>query len=274
MQQKGIAFGLVCCSLNLEVINRIQISSFEIEKDTWVDTVFSEHYADILYSASIKNTPGKIYFLFEHKSYTDHRTSRQILRYQNQIWDQLEQQDPKMSKMPVIVPIIVYHGKKPWNIVNSTKPLFAIIKGTERHVPDFRSVIVDLNVLDIERCSHSVVLTAFLSALKYSGNPKLFTVPGPMVRSFSGLENSETQYLAEVLLYLGAVIPKDKRDLFLEIIKREHRDGVTIMKTIADSFRDEGIQIGVERGRKQGREEGKMIDKIEIARKLLKKGWI
>lgn len=91
------------------------------------------------------------------------------------------------------------------------------------------------------------------------------------IRPFSDLGSKENQYLYEVLIYIGSVIPKTERNQFLEIIKREHRDGVTIMKTVADSFRDEGIQIGLEKGRKEGLIEGKFKDKFEIARKMLKK---
>jgi len=276
MQNKEIALNLVLTFLDPDLLCNIELSSFEIEKDTWVDTELSEHYADILYSASLKSKSGKIFFLFEHKSTVDYKIARQILRYQNQIWDELEKQNAlTTSKLPVVIPIILYHGNIHWGMVNSTMPLFAIIKGTEKYVPDFKSEIIDLCALKDEKFGGQAESRAFLLALKYSRDSRILSrIPG-IIRLFSDLGSKDSQYLSEVLLYIGAVIPKEKRYEFLEIIKREHRDGVSIMETVADSFRDEGIQIGLKKGREEGREEGlaegKLKDKFEIALKMLKK---
>jgi len=277
MQRKELASCLVQDFLNPAITNNIDFPSFEIEKDTWVDTVFSEHYADILYSAFLKKTTDKIFFLFEHKSTIDYGIARQILRYQTQIWDEIEQQyGSKLSKLPVVIPMILYHGNKPWNVVNSTRLLFAIINGTEKYVPDFESEIIDLSILDDEKCGKSVEQKAFLLALKYSRDPRIFTKLPGIIRPFSDLGSRENQYLSEVLIYIGAVIPKNERNEFLDLIRREHRDGVSIMETVADSFREEGMQIGLEKGRAEGRKEGikegKLKDRFEIAQKMLRKG--
>lgn len=117
MQNKEIALNLVCTFLDPDLFCDIEFSSFEIEKDTWVDTELSEHYADILYSASLKSKSEKIFFRFEHKSAIDYKIARQILRYQNQIWDELEKQSAfKLTKLPVVIPIIVYHGNILWGV--------------------------------------------------------------------------------------------------------------------------------------------------------------
>jgi predicted transposase/invertase (TIGR01784 family) len=273
MQRKELALYIVQTFLNTVITNNIDFSSLEIEKDTWVDSVFSEHYADILYSVYLKNTSDKLYFLFEHKSTADYRTPWQVLGYQNQIWDELAlQYVSRLSKLPVVIPMILYHGNKPWNVVNSTKPLFAIINGTEKYVPDFESEIIDLSILDDEKCGKSVEQSAFLLALKYSRDPRIFTKLPGIIRPFSDLGSRENQYLSEVLIYIGAVIPKNERNEFLDLIRREHRDGVSIMETVADSFREEGMQIGLEKGPEEGIKEGKLKDRFEIARRMLRKG--
>lgn len=156
-------------------------------------------------------------------------------------------------------------------MVNSTMPLFAIIKGTEKYVPDFKSEIIDLCALDDEKFGGQAESRAFFLALKYSRDSRILSRIPEIVRLFSDLGSKDSQYLSEVLLYIGAVISKEKRYEFLEIIKREHRDGVSIMETVADSFRDEGIQIGLKKGREEGLAEGKLKDKFEIALKMLKK---
>jgi hypothetical protein len=108
--------------------------------------VLSEQRADILYRAGVPGIQEQIYFLFEHKSYPDPSTHRQILRYMNKLWEELEMQSGSRQKLPAVVSFIVYHGSKPWNISNSIMSSFAVIEGTESFIPDFKSVVIDLSL--------------------------------------------------------------------------------------------------------------------------------
>ena len=169
----------------------------------------------------------------------------------NQVWDSLKKQDSTSPKMPVIISVIVYHGKKAWNISNSMKPLFAITKEIEKYIPDFESEIVDLSIQNDNELGDQVELKAFLMALKYSRSTEIFKVLPGIIRSFNSLGKSEDDYLREVLLYIGSLIVKSKISEFLKIIEREHIDGVSYMESIADALREEG--------RKQERKKSQQI---------------
>lgn len=155
--------------------------------------------------------------------------------------------------------MIVYHDDHPWNISNSIKPLFAIINGAQRYLPDYESVIIDLTQLDETRIKGK--LKAFLMSLKYSRTQQIL-VKLPEILSL--LDEPGGEYYRTVLIYIGSVLPKEKKDAFFGIIQRELRDGDSIMKTIADALREEG--------KIEGKIEGKVEGKTEDAREMLIQG--
>ncbi|MDD2235434.1 MAG: Rpn family recombination-promoting nuclease/putative transposase, partial [Desulfitobacteriaceae bacterium] len=56
-----------------------------------------------------------MYFLFEHKSYQSPLTALQLLKFMIAIWE-LKTNKEKQKKLPIIIPLIVYHGENRWNI--------------------------------------------------------------------------------------------------------------------------------------------------------------
>lgn len=93
MEQMPLAKSLVRSFLHPMISEMIDYSSFEIDKDIWVDTELSEHRADILYRAKIIGHKGFVYFLLEHKSSIDRKTSLQNLQYMSAIWDIIKNSD-------------------------------------------------------------------------------------------------------------------------------------------------------------------------------------
>lgn len=262
MQKMEIAYGVMNLYIDPQILQSVEINSLGILKDDWVDEKLKEHRADIVYQGLLKGSKEPICFLFEHKSYLDSNSSRQILRYMNQIWEQMENEDPggnHVKKLPSIVPVIIYHGNKPWNIINSLKPLFAITSGVWEYIPDFKVVVVDLSVTKISSLLEPVELRAFLLALKYSRSEQVFDKVAEIIELFNSQLNQE--YLKTVLLYIGAVIRAEKVDRFLSLISETHKNGESFMKTVADVLREQGIVKGIKQGIKQGIEHGRKMER-------------
>lgn len=263
MEHLEIAWGIVREFVDPVILEQIRGSSFEMVKGSWVDTVLNEYRSDIVYRASILNRDGYLYFLFEHKSDLDAKTPRQIFRYMNQIWEEIEKQKQSSPKLPIIIPVIVYHDDHPWNIGNSIRPLFEVIDGAQRYLPDYESVIIDLTQLDETRIRGT--LKAFLMSLKYSRTQQML-VKIPEILSL--VDDPGSEYYKTVLIYIGSVLPKEKKDAFFWIIQSELKDGDSIMKTIADALRDEAEEKGIKKGKIEGKVEGK----VEDAREMLIQG--
>ena len=89
-------------------------NTLKAEKET-----FTGKQADLVFSVTLKNKPKskiKIFILIEHKSYYSRELFKQILNYQNFIY-----QEDKSGDILSVLPILFYHGEKPYQWKTSFK---------------------------------------------------------------------------------------------------------------------------------------------------------
>ncbi len=101
------------------VIDLVRLDTLEICKDSFVDKDLKDFYSDMLYKVRIGNSQGFVYFLFEHKSYLDSLIHIQLFEYMAKIW-RLGLKQSKNKKLPIVIPLVLYHGKGKWRV---DKPL-------------------------------------------------------------------------------------------------------------------------------------------------------
>jgi predicted transposase/invertase (TIGR01784 family) len=97
-----------------KVVEMIDLSTLEPEKDSFIEKKLRDIYSDLLFKARINNKDGYLYFLFEHKSYVEKRIAIQLLKYIISIWEQKIYKEKK-EKLPVVIPVVVHHGRSKWN---------------------------------------------------------------------------------------------------------------------------------------------------------------
>lgn len=101
-----------------ELIQVVDMDTLQIQKDSFINAALEESYADLLFKADFQGEDGYIYFLFEHKSYPGKHIIIQLLKYMVSIWETKAMQK-EMQGLPIVIPLVVYHGKKRWNAGNS-----------------------------------------------------------------------------------------------------------------------------------------------------------
>jgi predicted transposase/invertase (TIGR01784 family) len=120
----------------------IDLESLTLENTSFIDHHLSEHFSDLVWNATYKTeTPIKIAFLFEHKSYVVAHPHFQLLRYLLEHWIT---QEKKKEKPTVVIPIILYHGKEEWKM----RSLFDYFEGLDdvlkAFIPNFEYHLTDL----------------------------------------------------------------------------------------------------------------------------------
>src|SRR5215203_125753 len=92
-------------------------STLTLRPGSFVDSALSHQHTDLLYSATWRDgSEALVYLLFEHQSTppTDGLMAHRLLRYQVRIWERWRTDHPKAKTLPMIVPIVMYHGVIPW----------------------------------------------------------------------------------------------------------------------------------------------------------------
>jgi predicted transposase/invertase (TIGR01784 family) len=92
--------------------------SLTLRPGSFVDLALKEQHTDLLYSATWQDGGELLaYFLFEHLSAPpkDGLMAYRLLRYQVRIWEDWLAAHPKAKSLPMIIPVVLYHGVTPWS---------------------------------------------------------------------------------------------------------------------------------------------------------------
>jgi predicted transposase/invertase (TIGR01784 family) len=291
-KEKETAASMLKEYLPVRIRNKLDFDSLKISNDTFVDKRLKNYFADLLYEIKLKSSykAALIYILFEHKSWEEWFTCLQLLKYMVRIWEQFLKQNKEAKYLPVIIPLVIYHGKPKWELSKRFISLFENTADLEEYIPDFGFNLYDISHMPDEDIQGTPLLKIFLTTFKYIDSPELRNKLWDIFKLFLELSDKTkvSEYLEVLLKYLLYSPGELKQEELHEQVTSILEEGGDIMQTIAQQLREEGIKIGEKNmqtiaqqlknegknegkkeGKKEGKREGKREEKIETAKRML-----
>jgi len=269
--------------LPADIVNNLDFNRLRICKDTFLNKKLAKYFSDILYQVNLNNISLFIYLLIDHKSREEPFMGFQFLKYMVRIWELYLKQNKKAESLPVIIPIVIYHGPRKWE-VDKRFILFFDAPGYLRdYIPDFNYRLYDISHVPDEEIKGAVLLRVLFMTLKYVFTPELnYKLREEIFPLFLELKDKKkgTEYLEVLLRYLTRSARGLPEKELNESVTQLFEEGGDLMQTIAEKWKREGIKIGEKRGEKRGEERGEKrgekrgIKKkaIETAKNLLAMG--
>ncbi len=260
--KKNIAKGYLQEQLPTEISRLIDFDTLTITKDSFVDKELRNHFSDLLYRANYKGQDLYLYLLFEHKSYPDHWVSLQLLRYFVKIWEQYRKQNPKEKQLPVIIPLVLYHGRKKWQVATDFKTLIAQTDQCfDEFIPNFKYQLHDLSTLPEEHIRGEVQQRIILLILKNIFNPDLKSKLPTILSLLHEVETSDNIVdLLEVLMrYVVQATKQFDEHEITEILMQS-----SVKEDIVQTFIDKYIEQGMQQGMQQGIQKGIMMKNKQV----------
>lgn len=250
--------------LPAEIRSVADMDTLEIQKDTFVEKRLRDYYSDILYRVNLADEPGFIHLLFEHKSFPYRWIHLQVQRYMLNIWELLLKQEKETRRLPLVIPMVIYHGREEWGQKRRFREVFSgPVDKLSRYVPDFEYILYDLSHLSDEKIRGAVLLRAVLLMMKHIFDPKIHHRLPRIFRLLRELSDTERglRSLEILLRYLFDQVPdltKEQAEAMMgEDISRMKKE---VFMTVAEQLRREGfesgLQLGVEKGEKEGEKKG------------------
>ena len=246
----------------------IDLDQIKVEKDSFVDSNLKSQLADVLISC--KGRDGKdvlVYALCEHQSKPDYWMSMRLFKYIIAICEHYKKSHPKATKLPLVYPIVFYNGRQQYNVPLNFYALFEH-QEIAKEILQAPYKVVEASKLDpeeLKQYSWAGVMQFFMQRIWYNTLLKDLEEMSLQLKSI-GVSHEGIELLRAILCYNENRINKEQELDLLNILSHITNEKETreIMGTLAQSYREEGLQQGLEQGREQA--------KYHLAKNLIKLG--
>jgi len=243
-KEKETAISMLNGYLPENIKKKLDFKSLKISKDSFIDKRLKNYFADLLYEIKLKSSQKSafIYILFEHKCWEDWFVCLQLLKYMVRIWELFLKQNKDAKYLPVIVPMVLYHGKPKWEISQNFISLFENPAGFESYIPDFSFNLQDISHMPDEDIQGSPLLRIILTSFKYIHSPELRDKLWDIFKLFLELsdKNNISEYLEALVNYLVNGPGKLTEEELQEPVTRIIEEGGADMQTIFEKWIEKG----------------------------------
>ena len=233
--------------LPADIVKDMAFNTLRICKDTFINKKLAKYFPDILYQVKLNNIDIFIYLLIDHKSREEAFMGFQFLKYMVRIWELYLKQNKDAKTLPVIIPIVIYHGPKKWDVDKRFTSFFKAPGYLVDYIPDFNYRLYDISHVPDEEIKGAVLLRILLMTLKYVFTPGLtYKLREEIFPLFHELhdKNKGTEYLEVLLRYLTRSARSLPERELNQSVRKLFEEGGNIMQTIASKWKREGKKEG------------------------------
>ena len=240
----------------------LNIKAEELEKynSSYIDKKFKNKEADVVYRLKNKN----IFLLIEHQTKIDKDMPYRLLDYSNEIMRSAVE-DKNYKNSPCVIPIVLYTGKRKWNIENNAKANQYLFK--EINVIDGGFNLIDINDFSEEELlKDDIFITKMMLVEKCKDETEIIRTLEKITKIIKEENKSTFRRIVKEIWALRIGI--ENANKILEKIEEGSGNMMAVMEMLL-AENEKYINIGRREGRKEGRKEGKMQNLKEIVQKML-----
>ncbi|WP_341759378.1 Rpn family recombination-promoting nuclease/putative transposase [Candidatus Tisiphia endosymbiont of Ptychoptera albimana] len=273
MENPIVAKEFLATHLPKDVLALIDSTSLKLEKDSFIEPDLSETISDVLFSVKFNDQDGYIFLLLEHQSTVDKMMAFRLFKYMINICDRYLTTNPKAKSLPVIYPLIIYNGKKKYNASLNIWNLFShpdLARGFWTN--DCQLINVhDIPDEELKKKVWSGILLFFLKHIHERQLLKRWQEISYLLPKLSKITIGH-DHIRNLLSYTLTFIEQNDKIELEKILKNNltKEKGEELMPSIAQVWKEEGIEIGLQDGIKIGEAKGRAEGRVEGEAKLIK----
>jgi len=252
MKNPTVAKEFFTLHLPQDIQSAITPDSLTLCNDSFIDDALREQITDILYSAKFGEDTGYLYTVVEHKSYarnlclwTLKATVEIMIRHA---------QTHKTDKLPLVFPIIFYHGKQPYSYSTDIRDFITAPQALidKYFLQPFH--LVDLNTIDDKVLRQYLWAGILQTTQKHIFDrdflPHLRTML-QWLRTLQEQGQSGEELVENLLYYIGGRGGVDDHATFEQLVYEQLPEMREKMSTVFEQLRQEGAEQGAEQARQQ-----------------------
>jgi predicted transposase/invertase (TIGR01784 family) len=230
---------------------------------SFVDTALSFRHTDLLYSVMWRGgDEALVYVLFEHQSTppTEGLMALRLLGYEVRIWEQWRADHPKARTLPMVLPVVMYHGATSWSEPRCFEELLDVPHGmrpaVEPYLVRFSYLLHDLSAISDDELREGAMRTAlaklvtmcFKHARTRADFVDVLVRWIGVVREVAKAPNGLAA-LAQVMRYILQVNQQVDSEALQALLEREiGPEAKDVIVPTGQQFIEQGIQQGIQQG--------------------------
>ena len=237
----------------LKLKKKIRKEDIEKYNNAYVVPCFKNRESDIVYKKKDQN----IFFLIEHQTKIDYTMPIRILEYEIGIIQSAidYKKIRKNSKIPKVIPIVIYTGKRKWNAKKYIEECQERLEEEPIRMGEYN--VIDINEYEEKELieKEGFIYKAFLLE-KSKTSEELYKNIEKILET--KLEEREYKLLKLIIYFIYK--PRLGKEKIKEILKKMKKEGGKGMAVVEMLLREkeELIKKGVRKGKTQGITEGKI----------------
>ena len=255
---------------------KLNLKEDEIEKykENYITENLINKETDIVYKIKNKN----VFILIEHQTKIDYSMPFRIMEYQFKIIQSavdINKLKLKEYKIPIVIPIVLYTGRKKWNVkeyIKDAQESFKQYNGEELG----RYKLVDVNNFTEEELLKEKTFLSKAMLIESKKDTEEMIESLERIINILNEDNIYTKQQKHLLAIMINLIFRNKikndkitDNLIRKINKEEEKEMLAILDTIAEE-NERILQQGIRKGIKKGKIEGIKETTINNAKKMKK----
>jgi predicted transposase/invertase (TIGR01784 family) len=243
----------------------IQWDSLELQPSSYSDILRSETISDIVFKILLQEKEAYLHLMVEHQSTPDVLMAFRAENYRSNLLAQYIKQHPDTETIPLVISLVIYHGRKPWRCVQDVRDLVDAPEDLVKAYAFCPYILIDLNHIKDEMLRESLWSGVMQLALKHIFAKNILPHIEDMVTILRQLEQFKGIQLVENVLVYALDRGEMDKEAFFSLIRTQFSPDVEDkLMTVSEQLRAEGMQ--------QGMQQGMHLANLKTARELLREG--
>ena len=255
----------------LELKRKLEKEEIEKYNSSFVNKRYENRESDVVY----KKKDQKIFFLIEHQTSIDYSMPKRILEYEIEIMESNIDHKKKMKKgekLPAIIPIVIYTGRKKWDVAKYIEECQEKLEGGK--IPGLGSYyIIDINEYSKEELEEDeLFFSKILLIEKARTEEELIEILTDIAKKIKD-EKAKGELKRMIYYIYREKIGEEKTKELIEKLKEGESMKLAVERMLDKEYakRDrKSRQEGRKEGIKEGKERGRKEEALSLAKKMLK----
>ena len=255
----------------LELKRKLEKEEIEKYNSSFVNKRYENRESDVVY----KKKDQKIFFLIEHQTSIDYSIPKRILEYEIEIMESNIDHKKKMKKgekLPAIIPIVIYTGRKKWDVAKYIEECQEKLEGGK--IPGLGSYyIIDINEYSKEELEEDeLFFSKILLIEKARTEEELIEILTDIAKKIKD-EKAKGELKRMIYYIYREKIGEEKTRELIEKLKEGESMKLAVERMLDKEYakRDrKSRQEGRKEGIKEGKERGRKEEALSLAKKMLK----